>query len=335
MKEFLNIGLGIVMFLFLITIHEGGHFLGAKLSGIKVNEFAVGMGPKIWGKQGGETLYSFRALPIGGYVMMEGEETDSEDARSYNNSKPWKRFLTILAGPATNLIFAVLIFLIINLSTGVVSNKIESFSENSPAQQAGMQIGDEIKSVNGSKIRIFPEIGDNLNKSKDKNKVEVVVKRAQKELKFDIVPQEMEGRKVIGITPLVEKGFLPSLGNAFNLTIFIMVQIWTSLIGLFSGVLGLEQLGGPVAVIGQVSTVASMGFDKFLFFAAMISVNLGFFNLIPIPALDGSKLLFITIEMITGKPINRKFEQIISIIGFLFLIGLMIIVTIKDVIKLF
>lgn len=114
MSTAINIIIGLLMFLFLITIHEGGHFTGAKLSGIKVNEFSIGMGPSIYSKQGKETLYSLRALPIGGYVMMEGEESDSEDERSYNNSKPWKKFITILAGPGINLLFAVIVFFCIN-----------------------------------------------------------------------------------------------------------------------------------------------------------------------------------------------------------------------------
>lgn len=333
MRELLNIVLGIAMFLFLITIHEGGHFLGAKLSGIKVNEFAVGMGPKIWGKQGEETLYSLRALPIGGYVMMEGEESDSEDSRSYNNAKPWKRFLTILAGPATNLIFAVILIFLLNFTKGFTTTEINTFSDNSPAKASGMEVGDKIISINNNKIQVYPEVGQELQKSS--GEVDIVVDRNSEKVELKVIPIEEDGRKIIGVTPVISKDLANSFVNAISTTGFMMGEIWNSLKGLFTGALGLEQLGGPVAVINQVGQAANIGPEIFLFFTALISINLGFFNLLPIPALDGSKLLFITAEMITGKPINRKFEENISIIGFLFLIGLMILVTIKDVVKLF
>lgn len=333
MNSILNIMLGLIMFLFLITIHEGGHFLGAKLSGIKVNEFSIGMGPTILNKQGEETLYSLRAFPVGGYVMMEGEESDSNDARSYNNSKPWKRFLTILAGPATNLIFALIIIFCLSFVNGVPSTIIDDFSENSPAKLSGMQVGDKIIKINDSNINIFADINDAISVSNDN--LDIQIERNGEKINFEVSTISDNGRKIIGISPQAKNDFLFNLGYSFNMTIYMIKQIWIGLTGLISGVLGLEQLSGPVGVIKMVGTAANMGVSSFLLFAAMISINLGFFNLLPIPALDGSKLLFILVEMIIGKPINRKFEERISIIGFILLMGLIVLITIKDVISLF
>ncbi|MFM1514374.1 RIP metalloprotease RseP [Helcococcus ovis] len=333
MSTAINIIIGLLMFLFLITIHEGGHFTGAKLSGIKVNEFSIGMGPSIYSKQGKETLYSLRALPIGGYVMMEGEESDSEDERSYNNSKPWKKFITILAGPGINLLFAVIVFFGINAFKGTPSTIVNKVLDNSPAQMAEIKPGDKILKINGNNINIFPEIVSELRNSKQK--ANILILRDNKQLSIELNTVDKNGQKSIGILPVLEGGILSNLKYSFYMTFYTMGEIWNGLRGLVSGALGLNQLSGPVGVIKQVGTVVNNGFESFLIFAAVISINLGFFNLLPIPALDGSKLLFIICEMIIGKPINRKFEERITIVGFIFLLGLILLVTIKDVISLF
>ncbi|MFM1538344.1 RIP metalloprotease RseP [Helcococcus bovis] len=333
MSTAINIIIGLLMFLFLITIHELGHFTGAKLSGIKVNEFSIGMGPSIYSKKGVETLYSLRALPIGGYVMMEGEESDSDDERSYNNSKPWKKFITILAGPGINLLFAVIVFFGINAVNGTPTTTINTVANNSPAQIAEIKQGDKILKVNDKNIHIFPELISELRSSKEN--FTILLERDGKEISVNLKPSVQNGQKVIGISPLLESSILSNLKYSFYMTFYMMGEIWNGLRGLVSGALGLNQLSGPVGVIKQVGTVVNHGFKAFLMFSAMISINLGFFNLLPIPALDGSKLLFIICEMVLGKPINRKFEERITIVGFIFLLGLILLVTIKDVISLF
>lgn len=333
MNTIFSVVIGIIIFLFLITIHEGGHFLGAKLSGIKVNEFAVGMGPTIFNKQGEETLYSLRAFPIGGYVMMEGEEKDSNDERSYNNSAAWKRFLTIFAGPFVNLLFAFLIFLLVGVFGGNPSTTIGNIQKDSPAYNAGIKEDDKIIEINNKKVRLFIDVNEQIQKSKDDLKIKVL--RDNKEFDISITPKEDNGRKIIGIQPKESKGFLDNISFAFYMTIYMIKAIWNALIGLFSGALGMESLSGPVGVVQAVGTVMDVGFRALMMFVAMISVNLGFFNLLPIPALDGSKLLFILIEMIIGRPINRKFEERITIIGFMLLLALIVLITIKDVVSLF
>lgn len=334
MTSLMNITLGLLMFLFLITIHELGHFIGAKLSGIKVNEFSIGMGPTIFNKQGDETLYSLRALPIGGYVMMEGEEGESEDARSYNNARPLNRFMTILAGPMVNLVFAFLIIFTISSFNSSPTTVIGSMTEDSAAAKAGVQVDDKILKVNNKNINLFLEIPNIVASSN--GDIKLTVEREGKVIDFDIkAKSESDGSKSIGIYPKESNAIGHSLSYAYNFVIFFMIEIWNGLKGLFTGLLGLDQLSGPVGVIKQVGTVTNLGVTAFLMFTAMISINLGFFNLLPIPALDGSKLLFISIEMIFGKAINKKFEEKITIVGFMLLLGLIIFVTIKDIITIF
>ncbi|MDU5913479.1 MAG: site-2 protease family protein, partial [Anaerococcus vaginalis] len=154
--------LSIIMFLFLILIHEFGHFIIAKKSGIKVNEFAIGMGPKIFSKQKGETLYSVNLFPIGGYCAMEGEDDESDDERSFDKAPAYKRFLTILAGPLTNLIFAAILFAIVSFNTGKPSTKIGGFTDNSPIKSQGLKINDQITEISGEKINEFSDISKNL-----------------------------------------------------------------------------------------------------------------------------------------------------------------------------
>lgn len=324
---------GLAMFLILVTIHEGGHFSGAKLSGIKVNEFSVGMGPSLFNKKKGETLYSLRALPIGGYVMMEGEEENSSDPRSFNNSSAWKRLITIFAGPFVNYLFAFIVFFIIACFQGHTTTIVEQVELNSPAFEAGITQGDEIIKINGKNISIFQEISEIINASDDD--INIILSRNGNDVSINLNPKIEDGRKIIGITPKITNSFLSNIKYAFDYTIFMTVIIWNSLKGLFTGLFGLNQLSGPVGVISQVGESLNYGFLTYLNFSALISINLGFFNLLPIPALDGSKILFILIEMIMGRPINKKFEQNITMIGFIFLLGLILYATFNDILRVF
>lgn len=333
MNNIFGIIAAIFLFLLLITIHEGGHFIGAKLSGIKVNEFSVGMGPAIYKKQGEETLYSLRALPIGGYVMMEGEETSSSDPRSYENSAPWKRFLTIFAGPFTNFLFAFLVFLAIATFSGYASNEIGDISPNSPAQAAGLQVGDKIIEVNGKKTHIFSQAANEINTSQ--GQVELIIERDDSEMTLNVTPIQQEDRNIIGVLSQTKNDFLGAISYSWHYMIYSSKMILTGLVGLFTGLFGLNNLSGPIGVINQVSQSVGYGLLTFLSFGAIISLNLGLFNLIPIPALDGSKLVFILYEMISGKPVNKKFEHTITVVGFMALLGLILVVSINDVINLF
>lgn len=336
----MRILLAVVLFLLLIVFHEFGHFIVAKKSGIKVNEFAVGMGPLIYSKVKGETTYSFRLVPIGGYCAMEGEEDESNDPRSFDNAPAFKRFLTILAGPVANLIIAVLVFTIVGGISGVVTTEVSDFIEDSPAKIAGIEKGDEISKLNGKEISDFTEISKVVNdfyKDKDFEKeINVEVKRDDKDLDFNFKPKVEAENVYIGIIPARRTpGFFEAIALGFKETGRNIKMIFTILGRLFTGKLALGALSGPVGVLKELGNQAQSGLANLLYFLAYISVNLAVFNLLPIPALDGSKLLTSAIEMITGKKINKKLEERITMVGFFILLGLILVVSIKDIINLF
>lgn len=331
--------IAILMFLFLILIHEFGHFIIAKKSGIKVNEFAIGMGPKIYSKQKGETTYSLNLLPIGGYCAMEGEEDDSNDPRSFNNSKPSSRFLTILAGPMTNFIFGAIIFAIVIGNIGVSTNKVGGFMDNSQAKLAGIEENDRIIKIGDIDVKQFDQVSPALNefyKQADKNEaVPITILREDEKETFQVKPDFNEDIPVLGVFSKLEKvGFLQAIGLGFK-EVWKNIKAIVGVFGaLFSGAIGFSALSGPVGVVKELGNQADQGIFNLLYFFAYISVNLGFFNLLPIPALDGSKILTSLYEMISGKPVNREIEQRATIVGFILLLGLILVVTIKDVINL-
>jgi regulator of sigma E protease len=335
-----SIIIAIIMFLFLILVHEFGHFIIAKKSGIKVNEFAIGMGPKIFSKQKGETTYSLNLLPIGGYCAMEGEEEDSDDPRSFNNAKASKRFWTILAGPMMNFILAGIIFAIIIASMGTSSNRIGGFSEDSPAKAAGFKVGDEIVNIAGVEVEKFEDVGHNLREFyKDHDKkdpVEVTVIRDGQKIKKEFQVSFQEGFPMLGVTSQLQKvGFFTALGKGFEEVLKNIVAMFAVFGGLFSGQIGVGALSGPVGVVKELGNQASLGILNLLYFFAYISVNLGFFNLLPIPALDGSKIFTSLYEIISGKRVNRKLEEKATIVGFIALMTLILAITIKDVVSIF
>lgn len=336
----MRILLAVVLFLLLIVFHEFGHFIIAKKSGIKVNEFAVGMGPLVYSKEKGETTYSFRAIPIGGYCAMEGEDDESSDPRSFDNAPASKRFLTILAGPVANLIIAVLVFTIVGVIGGVVTTTVSDFIDDSPAQAAGIEKGDEILKINGQEIGDFTDISKVVNdfyKDKDFDKeITVLAKRNGKDLDFAFKPKVEGENTYIGIIPARRTpGFFEAIGLGFKETGRNVKMIFTILGRLFTGKLAFGALSGPVGVLKELGNQAQNGLASLLYFLAYISVNLAVFNLLPIPALDGSKLLTSGIEIITGKKINKKLEEKITMVGFFILLGLILVVSIKDIVNLF
>ena len=330
----MRILLAVVLFLLLIVFHEFGHFIVAKKSGIKVNEFAVGMGPLIYSKEKGETTYSFRAIPIGGYCAMEGEDDESTDPRSFDNAPAYKRFLTILAGPVANLIIAVLVFTIVGAISGVVTTTVGDFTENSPAKAAGLMAGDEIIKINDKASSDFTDIPKEVKEYY--KEISVLAKRDGKELDFAFKPQVEAENVIIGIIPARRSpGFFEAIGLGFKETGRNIKMIFVILGRLFTGKLALGALSGPVGVLKELGNQAQNGVASLLYFLAYISVNLAVFNLVPVPALDGSKLLTSGIEIITGKKINKKLEEKVTIVGFFILLGLILVVSIKDIINLF
>lgn len=334
----MSIIVAFLVFLTLVTIHEFGHFIMAKWAGIKVNEFAVGMGPAILKKQKGETLYSLRIFPLGGYCAMEGEDEDSADERSFDNAKAYKRLVVILAGAFMNMLLAVVAFLIVNMQSGFTDLSIDKIEANSPAYIAGIQENDEIISYNGKKPLLFLELRNMIINSKN-NSDTITLKRDGKIINLEIKPElatiEDKGKtiqyKKIGIMPKVRYDFFGAFKESINTCRYAFRSMFDLLGRAFKGNVKKNEVSGPVVIIKTIASAAKVGFSSVMFLLGLISINLAFFNLLPFPALDGGKAVFILFEMITGIKPNKKVEYIVNIVGFSLLILLFLFVTYNDI----
>ncbi len=327
----------IFVFLFVVLFHELGHFTVAKLVGIKVNEFSIGMGPKLLQKTKGDTEYTLRLLPIGGYVSMEGEDEDSEDPRGFSNASPFARILVIAAGAIMNFILAIIVFAIASYSIGTLTTTINKTIENTPAYEAGMTQGERIVSVNGNEIANWTDISKMINSENAEDNIVIETEKDNEIKSYDLKTIKSEdGKRIIGIEPVVEKNILTSTKNGFRQLVATIKEMLMVIGRLFRGNLNKDevQVSGPIGIIKTIGDFAKQGMTMLLLLTGLISTNLGFFNLLPIPALDGSRILFILIEIIRGKPVDPEKEGMVHYIGFIFLIGLMLFVTFSDIIKL-
>lgn len=347
----LNLIYFIIILGIIVLVHEFGHFIFAKMFGIYVYEFAIGMGPKLfhWKSKKGETEYSIRAIPIGGFCSLAGEDLDSDDQEKIPEdrrlqSKPvWQRFLVMFFGAGNNFILAFLLLLVIAFGWGAVSSKpiISELVANNPAEQAGLEVGDYILKINGHKIKTSDDVSIYLQVEDKSKPIIFTVKRDNKELDFEVVPkeEEVDGSKIyrVGIVSQgeVERGFVASIQYAFTKMGALFRQMVITLKGLFTGGLSVNQLSGPVGIYSIVGTQASAGFENILYLIALLSINVGFINLIPFPAFDGGRILFLIIEKIKGSPIKAETENKIHTIGFILLLALMIYITFNDILKLF
>ena len=323
----------IFIFLMVILVHEFGHFAVAKMVGIRVNEFSIGMGPKIIQKKKGETQYTLRILPIGGYVKMEGEDEASNDPRSFNKVPALSRIAVVAAGAIMNFILAIFILGIVSFGTGMPTTTIEETLVNSPAEKSGIQSGDTIISINGEKTNSWESIVDKINSSDPNIKMEILISRNNQNKTFTILPVTEDGRTIIGIVPKSEYSILSAIRGGFQKTTMFLKLMFDFIGMIFKGKVSTKDLSGPVGVIHEVGVAARLGIYNLLYLLGFISINLGFFNLLPIPALDGSRIVFLLIELVRGKPIDPDKEGFIHFIGFILLISLMLIVTYRDIIK--
>ncbi len=324
----------IFVFLLVVVIHEGGHFSVAKLVGIKVNEFAIGMGPKLFQKRKGETVYTIRALPIGGYVKMEGEDEDSDDPRGFSKVSVWSRIAVVSAGAIMNFVLAIVVLSIVAFSLGLPTTTIEEVLVDSPAMEYGVLPGDKIISIDGVEISEWNEIVETINSSETSKALDIKVQRDGKIISLQVKPVLDDERVVIGIVPRSEKSFFKSIEAGFKDTWHFLKLMFNFIAMLFQGKVSTNDLAGPIGVINEIGNQAKVGFLNLLYILGFISVNLGFFNLLPIPALDGSRIVFLLIEAIRGKPVDPKKEGFIHFLGFIFLISLMLLVTYKDLIRI-
>lgn len=354
--------LGIIAFLVLlsiiIVIHEFGHLIVAKHFGVYCHEFSLGMGPALFQKKGKETTYSIRAIPFGGYVMMAGEEDGSQDEedenswlakvdedRKLSNKKTYQKVLVMLAGIFMNILLAWVLFVGISMSQGYAVDDpkpiIYQVQENSPASKAGLEAGDEIIKAESEGDSIEPEINYDLVKFIQiyHDEVTLTVKRDDTTFTTTITPEysKESGGYLLGyyVTSNVREiawyeSFVEGTKDLYSST----VDIYSSLLTLLSGK-ALDQLSGPVGIATVTAKTAQLGLSSYLSLMGLISLNIGIFNLIPIPALDGGRVLILLIEKIRGKKINTKIVENVIMASFILLLGLMVFATYNDILRLF
>ena len=338
--------IAVLLFGLIILIHELGHFLTAKSMGVKVNEFALGMGPAIFKFKKGETLYALRAFPLGGYCAMEGEDEESNDESAFGNKAVWKRILIVAAGAIMNLILGVVIVATcLSMEDLIGTNQIHSFEKNAVSQQSGLEVGDQILEINGHRVFSDMDISFLMTRSEDGIYDMTVRRDGEKvelsDIKFETtVEQGYTLIKYDFIIRGVEPNFLNVVTNAFKQTASIGRLVWLSLFDLVTGKFGLSDLSGPVGTVNILADITSSAVESranlisALTLMAFVSINIGIFNLLPLPALDGGRLFFLAVEGIRRKPINPKYEGYVHGAGLVLLLLLMVVVTFNDILNL-
>lgn len=323
----------ILMFCVLIFVHELGHFIAAKSFGIRVNKFALGMGPVLLKKQKGDTEYSLRLFPIGGFCAMEGEDEESDDERAFNNKKAWQKIIVVCAGSLMNLILAIVLMIIVMFYIGSATTTLDKVVADSPAMAAGLQSGDQIVALDGKSVDKWSEITDILTSSKEKTVI-VTVDRDGQELNLESgFTKSDDGRQTIGIVPTLERNPATAVGDGFTATYNMGKMMLNVIRQLFTGEVSVKELSGPVGIVYMTGETVKTGLVNFIYFMALLSLNLAIINMLPLPALDGGRLLFIIARKITGKAITDNMEGKIHFIGIMLLFGLMIYVTWNDIIR--
>ncbi|MDQ0148946.1 RIP metalloprotease RseP [Eubacterium multiforme] len=325
----------VIAFSVLIIVHEFGHFILAKINGVKVEEFSIGMGPKIFSIEGKETKYSLGILPIGGYVKMLGEEEDVNDDKSFSSKSPLRKITIILAGAIMNIVLALVIYTALSAHFGFALPKVATVVDGSPAYKVGIKPGDEFKKIDGHKIFTSEDITIGVGLAKGKA-VNLEVERDGKLLNFDVKPEynKKEKRDLIGFGFETVKN--PTIGQSFresfNQTASTVSQTFNGLKMIVTGKANLKtDVGGPVTIIRLSGAVAKTGIWNLLNFTALISINLAVFNLLPFPALDGGWTVILLIELITRRKVPEKVVNSLNFVGFAMLMGLMVLVTVKDI----
>ena len=345
----------VIMFCLLIFIHEFGHFIVAKFCGVKVNEFALGMGPAIFKKQKGETLYALRAIPIGGYCAMEGEDEASEDPRAFTSAKPWKRAVILVAGSLMNFVTGLIILVIMySAVAGFNTPEIVDFYPDCPLHSdEGLQVGDEIYKIDGHRIYQYSNVGTYLGRNTT-GVFDLVIRRDGKLMELNDFPMEKtayldENGETVYLYGLYfgfeEKTAGSVLKNAWYSAINFVRMVWMSLSDLVRGMISIDDMSGPVGIVsvivetGEMSETTADAAINIAYLGAFIAVNLAVMNMLPIPALDGGRVFFLAVtwivEKIIRKKINPKYEAYIHAAGMILLLAFIAFVTFKDIWKLF
>lgn len=341
----LNIIIALIVFGIIVLIHELGHFLVAKANGIMVEEFAIGMGPKIVGKKVGETLYSLRILPIGGFCKMLGEEEELQDERSFSSKSVPARIAVIAAGPFMNFLLAFIILFTFAFHYGYTVPVVDVIDPGFPAEEANLQTGDKILELNGNKIHIMKDLSYMLMENEEKP-FTLTVKRGTEVFQTAIEPKWDETYQSwrIGFTTQAKHGnILEMIAHSFWEIIFLIKITVLGFVKLILGQVSRDQVAGPIGIVQIIGQSYEEGMKAGIGAAianianlmVMLSANLGALNLFPIPALDGSRIVFLIVEGIRRKPLKQEMENMIHVIGFGLLMLLMVFVAYNDIVKLF
>ncbi len=342
----MGIFISLLVFSFLIFFHELGHFLAARFFGVHVEVFSIGFGKRILTKKIGSTEWSFSAIPLGGYVRMKGQDDSnpnkkSYDEDSYNSKTPIQRIIISLAGPFANFFLAFLLYLLISM-IGVPTPlaNVGSVMKESPAQVAGLKQGDTIINIDGQNIKYWEDIGKNIAQNHGQHQLTVL--RKGEYIDLTITPKFIESKQryLLGIsanTEMYESISYPlakGVDFAYKQTLHASQYILQSLKRLVSGIIPMENLGGVIGIVDTTSKVSQMGLVALLMFTALISVNLGVINLLPIPALDGGHIMFHLYELIFKKPASDEIMFKLTLLGWVILLSLMLLGFYNDINRL-
>ena len=349
MSPLLTALIAIFVFGILILIHELGHFISARIFKVTINEFSIGMGPRIFSRTSKKTgiKYSLAALPIGGFVAMAGEADESDDPNSFDKKPAWQRFIITAAGAVVNIVAGFLVTAILTLMIPIGNTTVTSFIDlgeqgyevGDVTTEGRLRIGDRITGIDGKRVRIYDELNYEITR-RAYQPVDVTLIRDGEEITLtDVVfPTVVENGTSFGLRDFtvapVEKTFGSVISFSWSKAVLIVRMCWESLVDLVTGRYSLASVSGPVGVSTAIGEAASAGLEPLLYMFALISINLGVMNLLPIPALDGGRLLTTAVEMVSGKKLPAKIENVINGVALILLVGLSIVIMVKDVFQL-
>lgn len=334
----------LIMFTLMVVSHEWGHYIMAKKNGVQVHEFAVGMGPILWSKQKGETLYAIRLFPIGGFCRMEDEMGQSDNPRAMAAKKPWQKFVILVAGAVMNFALAWLLMSIYVGYIGFATNVVDQVQVGTPAAQAGLLSGDRIIAINGVTVKDLNDVSAQI--SKEPQTYTLTIERNKEKMQLEVVTNYLEE----GASPrfgfsVAKQHFnlLKNITSGFKGMIMLIVLVWQGFVELITGTVGMDQMAGIVGIVDAGSQVWDSGMQNggivtavmnMVYMTALLSANLGVVNLLPLPALDGGRIIFVLIEMIRGKAISAEKEGAVHFIGMVLLMLLTIVVMYNDIMRI-